>query len=72
MKLIFLKLERKIGLKVKTKIDKVQKEYYLREQLKAIQDELGEEDEDKKEITKYKNRINKAKLPKAVKEKALI
>ncbi len=66
-----LKLERKIGIKVKNKIDKLQKEYYLREQLKAIQDELGEEDEDKKEITRYKNKINKAKLSKAVKEKAL-
>lgn len=66
-----LKLEKKIGIKVKNKIDKVQKDYYLREQLKAIQEELGEEDEDKKEITGYKNKINKAKLPKAVKEKAL-
>ncbi|MCM0649842.1 endopeptidase La [Clostridium swellfunianum] len=66
-----LKIERKIGVKVKSKIDKVQKEYYLREQLKAIQEELGEEDEDKKEITRYKNKINKAKLPKPVKEKAL-
>lgn len=66
-----LKIERKIGVKVKNKIDKVQKEYYLREQLKAIQEELGEEDEDKKEISRYKNKINKAKLPKQVKEKAL-
>ena len=66
-----LKIEKKIGIKVKNKIDKVQKEYYLREQLKAIQEELGEDDEDKKEIARYKNRINKAKLPKAVKEKAL-
>lgn len=66
-----LKLERNIGIKVKNKIDKVQKEYYLREQLKAIQEELGEEDEDKKEITRYKSKINKAKLPKPVKEKAL-
>lgn len=66
-----LKVEKKIGIKVKNKIDKVQKEYYLREQLKAIQEELGEEDEDKKEIKKYKNKINKAKLPKSVKEKAL-
>lgn len=66
-----LKLERKIGVKVKNKIDKVQKEYYLREQLKAIQEELGEDDEDKKEINSYKSRINKAKLPKPVKEKTL-
>lgn len=66
-----LKIERKIGVKVKNKIDKVQKEYYLKEQLKAIQEELGEEDEDKKELAKYKNKISKAKLPKNVKEKAL-
>lgn len=66
-----LKIEKKIGIKVKNKIDKVQKEYYLREQLKAIQEELGEEDEEKKEINRYKNKINKAKLPKAAKEKAL-
>ncbi|WP_139905418.1 endopeptidase La [Clostridium thermarum] len=66
-----LKLEKKIGVRVKTKIDKVQKEYYLREQLKAIQEELGEDDNEQKEIEKYKTKINKAKLPKAVKEKAL-
>jgi ATP-dependent Lon protease len=66
-----IRLEKKIGVKVKTKIDKVQKDYYLREQLKAIQEELGEEDEDKKEIRTYLEKINKAKLPKAVKEKAL-
>ncbi len=66
-----LKLEKKIGVKVKNKIDKVQKEYYLREQLKAIQEELGEDDEDKREIKNYLNKINKAKLPKLVKEKAM-
>lgn len=66
-----LKLERKIGVKVKNKIDKVQKEYYLREQLKAIQEELGEDDDEKKEFNEYKTKINKAKLPKAAKEKAL-
>ena len=36
-----------------------------------IQEELGEEDEDQREITRYKNKINKAKLPKPAKEKAL-
>jgi ATP-dependent Lon protease len=66
-----LNLEKKIGVRVKKKIDKVQKEYYLREQLKAIQEELGEDDEDQKEVNKYKKKINKAKLPKPVKEKAL-
>ncbi|KEI95233.1 peptidase [Clostridium botulinum A2B7 92] len=66
-----LKIERKIGIKVKNKIDKVQKEYYLKEQLKAIQEELGEDEEDKKEINLYKEKINKAKLPKEAKEKAM-
>ncbi|MHC1684613.1 MAG: endopeptidase La [Clostridiaceae bacterium] len=66
-----LKIEKKIGQKVRRNIDKLQKEYYLREQLKVIQDELGEDDEDKKEEKAYKNKINKAKLPKEVKEKAL-
>ena len=66
-----LKLERKIGLKVKSSIDKIQKDYYLREQMKVIQEELGEDDEDKKEINKYKSKINKAKLPKDIKEKAM-
>lgn len=66
-----LKLERKIGIKVKNKIDKVQKDYYLREQLRAIQEELGEDDENKKEMKRYKNKISKAKLPKAAKDKAL-
>ncbi len=66
-----LRIERKIGSKVKNNIEKVQKEYFLREQLKAIQEELGEEDEDKKEINSYKAKINKAKLPKPAKDKAL-
>lgn len=64
-------IEKKIGYKVKRKMDKLQKEYYLREQLKVIQEELGEEDEDKKEIESYENKIKKAKLPKEVKERAL-
>lgn len=66
-----LNLEKKIGNKVKSKIEKSQKEYYLREQIKAIQEELGEEDELKKEVKSYKTKISKAKLPKEAKEKAL-
>ncbi len=65
------KIEKKIGTKVKSNIDKVQKEYYLREQLKAIQDELGEYDEDAKEFFAYQEKIKKAKMPKEAKEKAL-
>lgn len=66
-----IRLEKKLNQKVKKNIDKVQKEYYLKEQLKVIQEELGEDDEDKKAIKSYKSKINKAKMPKEVKEKAL-
>lgn len=66
-----LKIERKIGVKVKKQIDKVQREYYLREQLKAIQEELGDKDGIQVEIVQYKKKIEKAKLPKEVKDKAL-
>lgn len=66
-----LKIEKTIGSKIKNKINKVQKEYYLREQLKIIQEELGEEDEGTREINEYEDRIYKAKLSKDVKEKAL-
>ncbi|MCM1990469.1 endopeptidase La [Oceanirhabdus seepicola] len=66
-----LRLQRKIGTKVKKRIDKSQKDYYLREQMKIIQEELGEDDESSKEIKEYEKKIEKAKLPKDVKEKAL-
>lgn len=66
-----IRLEKKLNQKVKKNMDKVQKEYYLKEQLKVIQEELGEDDEDKKAIKSYKSKINKAKMPKEVKEKAL-
>jgi ATP-dependent Lon protease len=66
-----LKIEKKIGTKVKGRIDKIQKEYYLREQIKAIQEELGEDDDNKKELDEYDNKIIKAKLPKEAKEKAI-
>lgn len=66
-----LEVEKEIGNKVREKIDKSQKDYYLREQIKAIQEELGEDEEDKKEQKKYKAKITKSKLPKEAKEKAL-
>ncbi len=65
-----LKIERKIGLKVKKQIDKLQKEYYLREQLKVIQEELGDKDGIQADVEQYTAKIKKAKLPKEVKEKA--
>lgn len=66
-----LKIERKIGMRVKRKIDKMQKEYYLREQLKVIQEELGDRDGIQAEIEEYKKKIDKAKLPKEAKDKAM-
>lgn len=69
--LAVLKIERRIAGKVKERIDKNQKEYYLREQLKVIQDELGEDDGIKAEAKQYEERIKKLKAAKAVKEKLL-
>src|SRR5699024_5126383 len=66
-----LKIEEQINQRVKKQITKVQKEYYLREQMKAIQSELGEEDELIEEIEEYKSKIEKIKMPEEVKEKAL-
>lgn len=66
-----IKVEKRIDKKLKNSMDKVQKEYYLREQIKIIQEELGEDDDEKKEIIKYEEKIKKAKLPKNVKDKAL-
>ena len=64
-----VEIEKEIGNKVKSKIDKSNREYFLREQIKAIQDELGE-DEESKEINKYTQQLKKLKLSKEVKEKA--
>ena len=66
-----LRIEDRINQKVRKQINKVQKEYYLKEQLKAIQKELGEDDSLSGEIEEYQEKINKIKMPKEVKEKAL-
>jgi len=58
-----LELEREISGKVKEKLDKNQKEYYLREQIKVIQSELGEKDGINAEINDYKSRIKEANMP---------
>ncbi|WP_096516154.1 endopeptidase La [Clostridium perfringens] len=64
------KIEKRIGTKVKKKLDKGQREYYLREQMKVIQEELGEDDNNKKAIIEFEKVINEKKLPNQVKEKA--
>ncbi len=64
---MLLECEREIQMQVRDKIDKNQKDYFLREQIKVIQSELGEDDDD--EIREYEERINAAKLPSEVREK---
>lgn len=66
-----LKIEDKINQRVKKQINKVQKEYYLKEQIKAIQKELGEDGDISGEVEEYESKIQRIKMPKEVKEKAL-
>ncbi|MCT4542068.1 MAG: endopeptidase La [Vallitalea sp.] len=63
------KIKKDIQLQVKQKIDKNQKEYYLREQLKVIQNELGDKYGLGEEIDKYIKQLKKLKAPKKVKDK---
>lgn len=64
-----LKIEKKITLRVKKQMNKVQKEYYLREQLKAIQKELGDEEDISSESQEYREKLKKIKAPKETKAK---
>lgn len=67
-----LGLEKTIQQRVRKQMEKAQREYYLREQMKAIQVELGERDEKgNTEIEELKDKLNKAKLPKEAKAKVL-
>ncbi|MBT7953874.1 MAG: endopeptidase La [Rhodospirillaceae bacterium] len=65
-----LQVEKKIRSRVKRQMEKTQREYYLNEQLKAIQKELGETDEGKDENAELEDKISKTKLSKEAKEKA--
>ncbi|QSZ27748.1 endopeptidase La [Aceticella autotrophica] len=65
-----LNIARDINIKVRKKIDKAQKEYFLKEQLKVIKAELGETDEADQEVEEYRKKIEKADAPQEVKEKA--
>ncbi|WP_337995675.1 endopeptidase La [Oleispirillum naphthae] len=65
-----LQVEKKIRSRVKRQMEKTQREYYLNEQLKAIQKELGETDDGRDEITELEERIEKTKLSKEAREKA--
>tara|TARA_B100001121_G_scaffold310650_1_gene343521 strand:+ start:3835 stop:6240 length:2406 start_codon:yes stop_codon:yes gene_type:complete len=65
-----LQVEKKIRGRVKRQMEKTQREYYLNEQLKAIQKELGDSDDSKDESNELEEKINKLKLSKEAKEKA--
>ncbi len=66
-----LNLEKKIGQRVKRSIERTQKEYYLREQMKAIQKELGDKEGKTGEVETFRDKIEQAGMPERVKETAL-
>jgi len=66
-----LEVQQKIMNDARGEIDKSQKEYFLREQLKAIKKELGEEDDFQLEMEEYAKKIKKCKMPKKVNEEAM-
>lgn len=66
-----LHVEKRVRGRVKRQMEKSQREYYLNEQIKAIQKELGEMGEEGNEIEQLENSINKAGMPKEAKEKSL-
>jgi len=66
-----LELSKKMGAEVKGSMDKAQREYFLREQLKAIQKELGEDDAKSAELAELRDRIDAAQMPEAVEKEAV-
>ena len=66
-----LQVEKRIRNRVKRQMEKTQREYYLNEQLKAIQKELGEGEDGRDELAELEERINKTGLSKEAREKAL-
>jgi ATP-dependent Lon protease len=65
-----LQVEKRIRSRVKRQMEKTQREYYLNEQLKAIQKELGEGEDGRDELAELEDRINKTKLSKEARDKA--
>jgi len=66
-----LQVEKRIRSRVKRQMEKTQREYYLNEQLKAIQKELGEGEDGRDELAELEERINKTKFTKEARDKAL-
>ncbi len=66
-----LQVEKRIRSRVKRQMEKTQREYYLNEQLKAIQKELGEGEDGKDEFAELEERIKKTKLSKEARDKAM-
>ncbi len=66
-----LRVDKKINNRVKKQMEKAQKEYYLNEKIKAIQQELGRKDERINEIDEFRQKIEAAGMPAEAKEKAL-
>jgi ATP-dependent Lon protease len=65
-----INIDKRINVKVKKQMEKAQKEYYLNEKIKAIHQELGRKDDRGDELLELREKIEKAGLPKEVKEKA--
>ena len=65
-----LQVEKRVRNRVKRQMEKTQREYYLNEQMKAIQKELGEGEDGKSEIDEIEAKINAVRMPKEAKEKA--
>jgi ATP-dependent Lon protease len=64
-----LEVEKRIRSRVKKQMEKTQKEYYLNEQMRAIQKELGEKDEFKNEIQELEDKLRQKKMPAEAREK---
>ncbi|MCO5072447.1 MAG: endopeptidase La [Rhizobiaceae bacterium] len=65
-----LQVEKRIRSRVKRQMEKTQREYYLNEQMKAIQKELGEGEDGRDEVAELEERVKKTKLSKEAREKA--
>jgi ATP-dependent Lon protease len=67
-----LQVDRKIQSRVRKQMEKAQKEYYLNEKMRAIQNELGRKDEQANEVDELASKIKNARMPKEAEEKAML